>query len=111
MIREDGYRALRQTETSSKKPLFDKFTVLDKVTVEVFTIDDSSPVTGKSIEELKFRTMTGATIIAIEQEDRMNASPDPTYRFKTGDIVFITGKRTDINKALLYLMEGEIAQT
>ncbi len=108
MIREDGYRALRQAETSRRKPLFDKCTVLSNVTIEVFTVIDSSPVTGKSIEELKFRTRTGATIIAIEQEGRMNASPDPAYIFKAGDIVFITGKRADINKALLYLIEGEI---
>ncbi len=107
MIREDGYRALRQAETSRKKPLFDKCTVLANVTVEVITVTDSSPVTGKSIEELKIRTRTGATIIAIEREGRMNASPDPAYRFKAGDMVYITGKRTDINKALLYLIEGD----
>ena len=108
MIREDGYRALRQAVTSSRKPLFDQRTVLDKVTVEIFTVGDSSPVSGKSIEELKIRTKTGATIIAIEQEGQMNASPDPAYRLKAGDMVYITGKRANINKALIYLIEGEI---
>lgn len=108
MIREDGYRALRQSKTVIRKTLFDKCTVLSDIAVEVCTIHDTSPVRGKSIEDLGFRTKTGATIIVIEREKQMYTSPDPKFRFKTGDIVFITGKREDINKAIVYLTEGEI---
>ncbi len=108
MIREDGYRALRQARTTIRKPLFDKCTVLKDVTVELFTINDNSPVLGKSIEGLRFRPQTGATIIAVERENQMHTSPDPKFSFKAGDIVFITGKREDINKALIYLTEGKI---
>jgi CPA2 family monovalent cation:H+ antiporter-2 len=108
MIREDGYRALRQTRTAARKPLFDKCTVLTNVNIELFTINDDSPVLGKSIEGLRFRTQTGATIIAVERENQMHTSPDPKFSFKAGDIVFITGKREDINKALIYLTEGKI---
>jgi CPA2 family monovalent cation:H+ antiporter-2 len=108
MIREDGYRALRQTSTAARKPLFDKCTVLTNVNIELFTINDDSPVLGKSIEGLRFRTQTGATIIAVERENQMHTSPDPKFSFKAGDIVFITGKREDINKALIYLTEGKI---
>lgn len=108
MIREHGYRALRQTRTATRKPLFDKCTVLTNITIELFTINDNSLVQGKSIEGLRFRTKTGATIIAVERENQMHTSPDPKFSFKSGDIVFITGKREDINKALLYLTEGEI---
>jgi CPA2 family monovalent cation:H+ antiporter-2 len=107
MIREDGYKALRQKREATRKPLFDKCTVLTNVTIELFTINEGSPVLGRSIEELRFRTKTGATIIAVERENRMNSSPDPTFSFKAGDIVFITGTREDINKAIVYLTEGK----
>jgi CPA2 family monovalent cation:H+ antiporter-2 len=108
MIREDGYRALRQTGTPTKKPLFDQCTVLSNVAIELFTINDNSPVLNKSIEGLGFRKTTGATIIAVERDHQMNTSPDPKFSFKVGDVVYITGKREDINKAILYLLEGKI---
>ncbi|NOY54138.1 MAG: potassium transporter KefB [Deltaproteobacteria bacterium] len=106
MIREDAYKILRQTKTATRKPFFDKLTVLSKVAVELYTIHDNSPVVGKSIENLKIRTRTGATIIAIERENQMQTSPAPAFRLKVGDLLFITGKREDINKALIYLTEG-----
>jgi CPA2 family monovalent cation:H+ antiporter-2 len=108
MIREAGYRALRQTETAARKPLFDKCTVLSDVNIEIFTITDNSPVIGKSIKDLHFRTKTGATIIAVERDNQMNTSPDPDFSFEVGDILFITGKKEDINKAIIYLTEGKI---
>jgi CPA2 family monovalent cation:H+ antiporter-2 len=108
MIREDGYRALRQTGTTTRKPLFDKYSMLSNVTVELLTISDNSPVLGKSIEDLRFRTETGATVIAIERENKMHSSPDPKFIFEAGDLVYITGKREDINKALIYLTEDKL---
>lgn len=108
MIREDGYKALRQTRLTARKPLFDRVTVLSKVAVELYTIPDNSPVVGKSIENLKFRTKTGATIIAIERENQVHTSPHPAFRFAVGDIVFVTGKREHINQAHLYLIEGAV---
>jgi len=106
MIREDGYRALRQTQVTARKPLFDKYTVFSKVTIELCTINNNSPVLGKSIEDSRFRSKTGATIIAIESNNQMYTSPDPKFSFTTGDIVYITGKREDINKAIVYLTEA-----
>jgi K+/H+ antiporter YhaU regulatory subunit KhtT len=98
MIREDGYRALRQPRTTSQKLLFDKYAVLSRITVEV----------GKSIAELMFRTKTGATIIAIERNKKMHTSPDPKFSFEAGDMVFITGNRENINRAIAYLTEGKL---
>jgi CPA2 family monovalent cation:H+ antiporter-2 len=108
MIREDGYRALRQSKAPTRRPLFDKNAVLSDIAVEACTIHDTSPVLGKSIEELRFRTKTGTTIIVIERENQTYTSPDPKFSFKAGDIIFITGKREDINKAIVYLTEGQL---
>jgi CPA2 family monovalent cation:H+ antiporter-2 len=108
MIREDGYRALRQVGTTVRKPLFDKCTVLAKVDFELFTVRENLPVLGKSIDELNFRAKTGATIVAIERKNEMHTSPDPKFTLEAGDILFVTGKREDINKALLYLTDGNI---
>ncbi len=109
MIRKDGYKALRQTGSDTQLPLFDKYSVLSSIAVESVTISGDSPVIGKSIEALRFRTKTGATIIAIERNSRMHTSPAPEFCFDTGDIVFITGKMEDINKAIGYLTEGKVS--
>jgi CPA2 family monovalent cation:H+ antiporter-2 len=108
MIREDGYKALRQIKTATRKPLFNKYAILSDIALEVCIIHDTSPVLGKSIEDLRFRTKTGTTIIVIERGNQMHTSPDPKFSFKSGDIVFITGKREDINKAIVYLTEGKV---
>lgn len=110
MIREDGYRVLRQAGTAVRKPLFDKYPSLSNVTIEVCAINDTSPVLGKSIEELRFRSKTGATIIAIEHAGELLISPDPKFCFETGDIVYITGKKEDLNKAIVYISDGELSE-
>jgi CPA2 family monovalent cation:H+ antiporter-2 len=108
MIREDGYRALRQKGKRVRKHLFDKSTILSDMNIELFTIKEGSPVVGKSIEELKFRTRTGTTILAVERGKEMHTSPGPEFTLRAGDIVFITGTREHVNKALLYLNEGDL---
>jgi CPA2 family monovalent cation:H+ antiporter-2 len=108
MIREDGYRALRKAPDRTGKPLFNKYPVLSDIAVEACAITDRSHARGRSLEELRFRTKTGATIIAIERGNQIQTSPDPTSVFETGDVVFVTGKREHINIALLYLTEGTI---
>jgi K+/H+ antiporter YhaU regulatory subunit KhtT len=55
-----------------------------------------------------FRTKTGATIIAIERNKKMHTSPDPKFSFEAGDMVFITGNRENINRAIAYLTEGKL---
>jgi K+/H+ antiporter YhaU regulatory subunit KhtT len=99
---------LRQIKTATRKPLFNKYAILSDIALEVCIIHDTSPVLGKSIEDLRFRTKTGTTIIVIERGNQMHTSPDPKFSFKSGDIVFITGKREDINKAIVYLTEGKV---
>jgi CPA2 family monovalent cation:H+ antiporter-2 len=105
MVREDGYKALRQKMRLKRRPLFDKHTALSNVEVEACRIKDGSQVIGRSIEEVGFRTETGSTIIAIERRGKVYTSPDPQFTFMSGDIIFVTGMRDDINRAVVYLME------
>ena len=106
MIRKDGYRLLRQAGVATRKHLLDKYAFLSHVDIETFTIHPGSPVLNKSIKELDFRSKTGATIIAIERKTQMHTVVDPEFIFEPGDIVFITGEKDDIGKAVTYLAEG-----
>jgi len=106
MIREDGYKVLRQSGVTTRKHLLEKYAVLSQVDIEPFIINTNSPVLGKSIKDLGFRTKTGATIISVERNNQMYTNPDPELTLEVGDTVFITGKKEDINRALYYLAEG-----
>jgi len=108
IIREDGYRALRHKETADRKPIFDKIAIYPNIRVEVLTVSEDSPVSNRSIADLMFRKKTGATIIAIERDKEMLTSPDPDFILMAGDIVFITGKKEAINKAIIYLTKGDV---
>jgi len=108
MIREDGYRALRHKETADRKPIFDKYAIYPKIKVEILTVSEESPVSGRSIADLMFRKITGTTIIAIERGNETFTSPDPNFTLNAGDIVFVTGNKENINKAIVYLTEGDI---
>jgi CPA2 family monovalent cation:H+ antiporter-2 len=108
MIREDGYRALRQKGKRVRKHLFDTSAILSGMNIELFTIQEGSPAVGRSIEELKFRTKTGTTILAVERGKHMHTSPGPEFTFQPGDTVFVTGTRENVNKSLLYLDKGEL---
>ncbi|HDZ83985.1 MAG TPA: hypothetical protein ENH45_02100 [Nitrospirae bacterium] len=108
LIREDGYRALRQKSATDRKPIFDKCAIYPNIRIEVLTVSKGSPVSGRSIATLMFRKKTGATIIAIERGKETFTSPDPDFTLKAADIIFITGKKESINKAIVYLSEGDV---
>ncbi len=106
LIREDGYRGLRQTGLIARKHLLEKYAVLSHVEIETFVVSKDSTALGKSIRELDFRSKTGATIISVERNHEMNINPVPDFIFEVGDTVFITGKKEDITRGLYYLVEG-----
>ncbi|HDH11984.1 MAG TPA: hypothetical protein ENG83_07290 [Nitrospirae bacterium] len=108
MIRKDGYRLLRQAGVATRNHLLEKYAFLSRVDIETFTIHPASPVLNKSIKELDFRSKTGAAIIAIERKNQMHTVVDPEFIFEPGDIVFITGEKDAIKKAVTYLTEGSL---
>ncbi len=108
MIRKDGYRILRQAGAETRKHLLEKYALLSHVEIETLKVHPDSPVLGKSIREISFRSRTGATIIAIERNDHMHAIVEPEFTFEAGDIVFITGKKDAIKRAAAYLTKGSV---
>ena len=108
IIREDGYKALRQKRTADRKPIFDKCAIYPNIRVEVITVSEDSPVSGRSIADLMFRKKTGATIVAVERANETHTSPDPDFTLNASDIVFITGNKESINKAIVYLTKGSL---
>jgi len=101
-IRKDNYRVLR-TVKLPRKHLAERYELLKEIDTEAYLIKETSKADGRSIKELRLRTLTGATIIAVQCGDKVHQNPSPDFVLKTGDVLLFIGKKEDINRAIEYL--------
>ncbi len=55
------------------------------------TLDEKSPLIGRSIKEAAIRTRTGASIVGIINGKDFISNPDIEYRFNEGDLIAVVG--------------------
>lgn len=51
----------------------------------------TSPMVGRSIQELEIRNRAGTSIVGVLREGHFQANPPPDFRFASGDLVAIIG--------------------
>ena len=77
-------------------------TILDYIQVSkdfaVFEIALPKDWIGKSIGEIDVRKTFKVNIIAVKNNDEVNVTLGPDYRFREGESLFIIGKDKDIQK-------------
>lgn len=64
-----------------------------------------SRAAGKVIHDLNLRALTGATIIGLEQKDKMLVNPAPDEVLSAGDRVYLLGTASQLEKARELLRE------
>lgn len=75
------YQTISQLQSASR--------LLDLNWVE---LTEDSPLIGHTIQELRIRSVTGVSIVAIIREGKLQANPDPHLRFKTHDLIGVLGE-------------------
>jgi CPA2 family monovalent cation:H+ antiporter-2 len=98
-IRSGSYEALRRVELPVKS-LPEKCEIITDIETETYLIGEQTPAAGHTIRDLKIRSRTGATVIAVRRDGEILPSPDPDFVFKTGDIVYLIGEREKVLKAI-----------
>ncbi|MFB3887256.1 MAG: monovalent cation:proton antiporter-2 (CPA2) family protein [Thermodesulfobacteriota bacterium] len=98
-IRNGNYEALRRTELPIIR-LPEKCERIADIETETYLINDQTPAAGLSIQDLKIRSRTGATVIAIRRGEDLIPSPEPGFVFKPGDVVYLIGKKESVMKAM-----------
>jgi len=73
--------------------------VLREADLETVTVAAHSPAAGKLIRELQLRTLTGASIVAIERDGASIVNPGPDEELQSGDEVLFLGTRTQFDSA------------
>lgn len=98
-IRSGSYEVLRRVELPVKS-LLEKCEIITDIETETYLIHEQTPAKGHSIKDLKIRSRTGTTVIAVRRDGEIIPSPEPDFAFKAGDIVYLIGKRENVLRAI-----------
>ncbi len=108
-VRKDSYAALRKP-SAWRKPLATELPMLSEIVTETFLLKKDSRFVGRSLKDLRLRTETGATVMAVKRDDEIIQNPEADFSFSEGDIVLLIGKPGDISRALQYMEPLEKAE-
>jgi CPA2 family monovalent cation:H+ antiporter-2 len=101
-IRSGSYEVLRRVELPTKN-LPQKCEILIDIDTETYLINDRSHASGRSIKELRIRSTTGATVIAVKRGNEIIPSPGLDFVFVPGDILYLIGSKESLAKAFVLL--------
>jgi CPA2 family monovalent cation:H+ antiporter-2 len=74
------------------------------------TLSPGSSAIGKTLADLRLRTVTGANVIALKRADQTVAIPMGSEVLAQGDTLYLAGTRTDQHLAEAYLLEGRVPE-
>jgi CPA2 family monovalent cation:H+ antiporter-2 len=104
-MRRDNYQMLRSVQLP-RKPLTERYEILYDIENETYLLGEDSPVVGHSLGDLRFRTHTGVTILAVKRgKNLIYPNPGEDFILKPQDILFLVGEKEDIDKAITFLSE------
>lgn len=63
-----------------------------------FNITKNSPLIGQSIQELKIRSQTGVSVVAVLREDIVFPNPAPDFRFSESDLIGVLCEPKQLDK-------------
>ncbi|HEY0699337.1 MAG TPA: cation:proton antiporter regulatory subunit [Micromonospora sp.] len=74
---------------------------------EQISMPAGSRYVGRPLGDTKVRTRTGASIVAVLRDRDVIASPEPSFRFETGDVVVVVGTRQGLDGVSAILAETD----
>jgi CPA2 family monovalent cation:H+ antiporter-2 len=108
-VREDQYEVLRDLKLPSIRVVLPHRDVLERLEIGSCWIRNSSPVVGKSIGELRLRSVTGATLVSVRRHGKLILNPGPDLRFEADDTAIFLGDKSQMNRAIC-MLDPEIAK-
>jgi len=72
------------------------FTTLADLSIVVHSYIVTKKIVGKTIGDLKIRSKTGATVLAISKKGRNIVNPDPSIKLEEDDIIVVIGEHEQI---------------
>ncbi len=91
--RDMAVRLARRLEATR---MLDYIQLSEKLNISKLLVPEK--MLGKTVVEVNLRKEFGTNIIAVENDGSLNQSVAPDYRFRKGDILFLSGSRESLNK-------------
>jgi len=101
-VRNDSYKMLRSLKLPSKH-LPERYEFLRGLGTEMYMIKEGSRVADQSVKEIKLRSRTGATIMAVQRKGKIFQNPSPDFILQSGDTVLLVGEKETIDRAIEYM--------
>jgi TrkA domain protein len=70
------------------------------VALEWVTLDDGSPLAGRTLAESGIRARSGASVIAVVRGDESIPNPPPDLQIEPGDTLVVLGRREQVERFL-----------
>lgn len=83
--------------------------LLRDASMETIAISTGFAAVGKLIRELQLRSITGASIVAIERGGKTLVNPDPDTELLVGDTLLLLGSAEQLARARQHLERGDSA--
>lgn len=102
VLRGEGYRMLRSPglDDGASKAVLD---ALEAGTTDIYRIDSSSAVAGRTLRDLDLRRDSGASVIAVVRSERSTLSPSADLELEAGDCLVLVGGHAQIDAAFVLL--------
>jgi monovalent cation:H+ antiporter-2, CPA2 family len=101
-VRDGMYDMLRGPTRSSRR-MPSKFSGLDSLEVERLELREGSVAVGRTLSELELRRSTGATVLAVQRQGVVHASPAGDFRLQVSDTLLVLGEPSSIDNVLALL--------
>ncbi|MBD2846488.1 cation:proton antiporter regulatory subunit [Paenibacillus sp. IB182496] len=81
---------------------------LDDLTIEWYKIEVNFRCVGHTIGEMDIRQKTGATLLAVVEDEFKQINPGPEYRFKPDSTLVVAGERQHLKQLKKLLQAGTL---
>ncbi|MFO0909986.1 MAG: cation:proton antiporter [Isosphaeraceae bacterium] len=96
-IRSDQYQALRGLRPAKLNLLQQE--LADHSEIETCLIREGSPAVGRTLSDLRLRSETGATVVAVRRKGQLVANPDMAFVLEPHDVALLFGDREQVDAA------------
>ncbi|HUR53064.1 MAG TPA: NAD-binding protein, partial [Gemmataceae bacterium] len=102
-VRGDHYEVLRDVTAPSMRVVLPDAGLLEKLEIQSCWVRKGSPADGWTVGELRLRSATGATLVAVRRGTRLMVNPGPDHRFEREDTAYLVGDHPQVDAAMCLL--------
>jgi CPA2 family monovalent cation:H+ antiporter-2 len=102
-VRRDRYD-IAISASDEHRSLHDLLIATDSIEIIWLKLGEESPIVGKTLQEADIRSRTGASVVALIQDNHLIPNPKSLVLFNAGDRVGLIGEKDQIENARNWLL-------